>query len=289
MFIDRNVALPNNQATSSTIWNFANVLNIVVNMAATGFGILLAPPTAAEPDRLAVPGRRLRARRLRVRHRVRAPRPGGGPRLVAGGTGGRVAVQLDGADPARRALLPLHPVPDRSSSIGEVASGSLVRGRRLHARHGVLPRLLDHDVERPVRPILVRRLIGLLVVGAPSPADRLVARGIPRGGGRAVPGVVRGGAAAAEMVRNRSGLRRGGAHPDVRVDRPRVAGAPEPGVRGPVHRGRRIGPEVPPLRHRRRHQQDGRLRDRSPRSSPPSTSRSWWGWAPRSGRRTTRS
>ena len=83
--------------------------------------------------------------------------------------------------------------------------------------------------------------------------------------------------------------RRGRAHPHVRLERPGLAGAPEPGVRRPLHRDRRRGPEVPPLRDRRRHQQDGRLRDRSPRSSPPSTSRSWWGWAPRSGRRTTRS
>ena len=89
----------------------------------------------------------------------------------------------------------------------------------------------------------------------------LVPRGIPRGGGRAVPRVVRGGTAAAQMVRNRSRRRRGGAHPDVRVDRSRVPAAAERGVRVPLHRGRRGGPEVPPLRHRCRHQQDRRLRN----------------------------
>lgn len=49
MFIDRNVALPNNTTTASTIWNFADVLNNVVNIAATGFGILLASRQPRNP------------------------------------------------------------------------------------------------------------------------------------------------------------------------------------------------------------------------------------------------
>ena len=180
MFIDRNVALPNTTSHLVHDLELRGRAQQLVNMAATGFGILLASRQPRNPIGwlflaagfvLGVSG---------SGSRLRAPRPGGGPRLVAGGTGRRVAVQLDGADPARRALLPLPPVPDRSSSVGEVATGSVVRGRRLHARHGVLPRLLDHVVEPPVPSVLFRRLIGVLVVDAPSPADRLLPRGIPR-------------------------------------------------------------------------------------------------------------
>ena len=49
MFIDRNIALPNNTITASTIWNFADVLNALVNIAATGFGILLASRQPRNP------------------------------------------------------------------------------------------------------------------------------------------------------------------------------------------------------------------------------------------------
>ena len=49
MFIDRNAALPTTDTTTSAAWNFANVLNDVVNIAATGFGILLASRQPRNP------------------------------------------------------------------------------------------------------------------------------------------------------------------------------------------------------------------------------------------------
>ena len=49
MFIDRNAALPTTQSTTSAAWNFADVLNDVVNIAATGFGILLASRQPRNP------------------------------------------------------------------------------------------------------------------------------------------------------------------------------------------------------------------------------------------------
>ena len=49
MFIDRNAALPDTQTSTSAAWNFANVLNDVVNIAATGFGILLASRQPRNP------------------------------------------------------------------------------------------------------------------------------------------------------------------------------------------------------------------------------------------------
>ena len=49
MFIDRNAALPTTQTSTSAVWNFANVLNNVVNIAATGFGILLASRQPRNP------------------------------------------------------------------------------------------------------------------------------------------------------------------------------------------------------------------------------------------------
>ena len=42
MFIDRRAALPVVSGLGSGGWNFANVLNVLVNIAATGFGIVLA-------------------------------------------------------------------------------------------------------------------------------------------------------------------------------------------------------------------------------------------------------
>ena len=49
MFIDRNVALPTTNASTSAAWSFADVLNNVVNIAATGFGILLASRQPRNP------------------------------------------------------------------------------------------------------------------------------------------------------------------------------------------------------------------------------------------------
>ena len=48
-FIDRNVALPETTAAASGAWSFADVLNDVVNIAATGFGILLASRRPRNP------------------------------------------------------------------------------------------------------------------------------------------------------------------------------------------------------------------------------------------------
>jgi signal transduction histidine kinase len=42
MFADRHVAMPDNQSATSGTWNAGNVLNLVVDIAATAFGILLA-------------------------------------------------------------------------------------------------------------------------------------------------------------------------------------------------------------------------------------------------------
>jgi signal transduction histidine kinase len=41
-FVDRHVGMPDSQAATSGTWSFGNVLNGLVNVAATGFGILLA-------------------------------------------------------------------------------------------------------------------------------------------------------------------------------------------------------------------------------------------------------
>ncbi|MGZ6543989.1 MAG: histidine kinase [Actinomycetota bacterium] len=49
MFIDRNLTLPNTTVTASSVWNFADVLNALVNIAATGFGILLASRQPRNP------------------------------------------------------------------------------------------------------------------------------------------------------------------------------------------------------------------------------------------------
>ncbi len=49
MFIDRNLTLPNTTVTASAVWNFADVLNTLVNIAATGFGILLASRQPRNP------------------------------------------------------------------------------------------------------------------------------------------------------------------------------------------------------------------------------------------------
>ena len=49
MYIDRGVTLPDTIVASASEWNFANVLTGIVNMAATGFGILLASRKPRNP------------------------------------------------------------------------------------------------------------------------------------------------------------------------------------------------------------------------------------------------
>ena len=49
MFIDRNLTLPDTSVTASVVWNFADVLNALVNIVATGFGILLSSRQPRNP------------------------------------------------------------------------------------------------------------------------------------------------------------------------------------------------------------------------------------------------
>ena len=154
-------------------------------------------------------------------------------------------------------MLPVPAVSDGSSEIVSLARGRVVRRGGVHDRHRVLRGVRNDELGRPVRPASPRRQP---IVGAPAGVSVGGPRCVRSGGDRAVPGLDRRGAPAAAMVCNRCvGLHRV-VHPDVRLHGAGVAGRPEPGVRVPLHDDRRCGPEVPPLRPRLRHQQDGPVR-----------------------------
>src|SRR5207302_4082158 len=103
--------------------------------------------------------------------------PGGGPRVSAGGPGVRVG-QLALADRPLHALVPVPVVPDGPPAIAAVATGSVVRGRRLRAGHDHRPDLRDPGVEGPLPPALIGRPARIAAV---PPALRLRVRGFVRG------------------------------------------------------------------------------------------------------------
>jgi hypothetical protein len=118
------------------MWNPSDVFGQVVSLAVPLVGLRPCFPAAREPDRLAVPCGGPGAGAAELFGAVRAACPDRGPRVVAGGPGLRLAVQLDLGDPPGHALLRVPALPNRAAALTAVASGRMVRGRGVHADRG---------------------------------------------------------------------------------------------------------------------------------------------------------
>ena len=152
MYIDRGTELPTTDVAVASSWNFANVLNSAVNIAATCFGILLASRRPKNPIGwlFLTAGLTLGISAFGTAYGLHAllVEPGSLP-------AGRAAawdLQLHGPDPARHPVLPVPAVSDRSSEIVSLARGRVVRRGGVHDRHRVLRGVRNDELGRPVRP-----------------------------------------------------------------------------------------------------------------------------------------
>jgi hypothetical protein len=112
----------------------------------TGPGLRSCLPAAREPHGLAVPGGGPGAGTERHRGPVRAACRARGPRILAGGPGRRLAVQLGVRDSGRDAGLSAAAVSERAAAFAAVAPGGVVRGSRVHVSRA--------DLDRPCHPVL---------------------------------------------------------------------------------------------------------------------------------------